>query len=191
MKLDLLLGAALLLALERACYVWAWRMPEGFRALCAGPGRFGPGPTEALRTLFFGFKALQIGVFAWWCLAHADGAAWPPDAPAWAMALGAAFVVAGQALNTGVFYRLGSVGVFYGNRFGYDVAWCDAFPFSVTAHPQYVGTVLTIWGVFLVLRFPHDDWIALPALETAYYVIGARLERLPTPHYATLPETGS
>jgi methylene-fatty-acyl-phospholipid synthase len=178
-KIDVLIWSALLLALERGCYVWAWRAPDAFRAVCAGPGGFAPRPTDALGALFFGFKALQIGVFTWWCLAHGGAAAWPPDAPAWAVGAGALLVAAGQALNAGVFFRLGSVGVFYGNRFGYDVPWCDAFPFSVTAHPQYVGTVFTIWGVFLLLRFPHDDWIALPLLETAYYVIGARLERLP------------
>lgn len=178
MKIDVLLAAALLLAIERACYVWAWRAPDAFRAICAGRGGLASGPTEALRALFVGFKALQIGVFTWWCLAHGGAGAWPPDAPGWAMAIGAGLVATGQALNVGVFYRLGSVGVFYGNRFGYDVAWCDAFPFSVTAHPQYVGTVLTIWGAFLILRFPHDDWIVLPALETIYYLAGARLERL-------------
>ena len=189
MKVDVLAGAALLLALERACYVWAWRFPEGFRALCAGPGRLAPGPTDALRTLFVGFKALQIAVFAWWCLAHADGAAWPPDAPWWAIAIGVALIAAGQTLNAGVFYRLGSAGVFYGNRFGCDVPWCNAFPFSVTAHPQYVGTVLTIWGVFLILRFPHDDWVALPLLETVYYIIGARLERTPDEAWPELTES--
>jgi hypothetical protein len=44
------------------------------------------------------------------------------------------------------------------------------------AHPQYVGAVLTIWGVFLIVRFPHGDWLVLPALETVYYALGARFE---------------
>ena len=189
MKLDVLLASALLLALERACYVWAWRAPDAFRAACAGPKGLASRPTEALRALFVGFKALQIGVFTWWCLEHGGAAAWPPDAPLWAIAIGVCLVAAGQALNAGVFYRLGSVGVFYGNRFGYDVPWCNAFPFSVTAHPQYVGTMLTIWGVFLILRFPHDDWIVLPALETAYYILGARLERTPGEEWPGLTES--
>ena len=63
MKIDVLIWSALLLALERGCYVWAWRAPDAFRAVCAGPGGFAPRPTDALRALFFGFKALQIGVF--------------------------------------------------------------------------------------------------------------------------------
>jgi methylene-fatty-acyl-phospholipid synthase len=68
------------------------------------------------------------------------------------------------------------VGVFYGNRFGDDVPWCDSFPFSVTAHPQYVGTVLTIWGLFLATRFPHPDWCILPAVATMFYATSAHLE---------------
>jgi len=32
-------------------------------------------------------------------------------------------------------------------------------------------------GVFVVMRFPKDDWFVLPALETLYYVLGARLEQ--------------
>jgi hypothetical protein len=36
--------------------------------------------------------------------------------------------------------------------------------------------VLTIWGFFLGMRFPHDDWFMLPVLETLYYAVGAQLE---------------
>jgi methylene-fatty-acyl-phospholipid synthase len=93
------------------------------------------------------------------------------------MAGAALLVIVGQALNVSVFYRLGSEGVFYGRRFGRPVSWIRAFPFSWTDHPQYVGTVLTIWGVFLFMRFPNPDWIVLPALETVYYALGARFER--------------
>ena len=46
----------------------------------------------------------------------------------------------------------------------------------MVAHPQYVGAVLTIWGFFLVMRFPHADWFLLPAVETVYYSVGAYFE---------------
>jgi hypothetical protein len=36
---------------------------------------------------------------------------------------------------------------------------------------------MSIWGFFVVMRFPNPDWIALPLLQTVYYVVGARLER--------------
>jgi methylene-fatty-acyl-phospholipid synthase len=86
-------------------------------------------------------------------------------------------IVLGQVLNLSVFFRLGKLGVFYGNRFGYPVLWCRRFPFSWFKHPQYTGALLSIWGFFLVMRFPHDDWYLLPALETVYYVVGAHFER--------------
>ena len=91
--------------------------------------------------------------------------------------LGAVLIVVGQILNVSVFYRLGKVGVFYGDRFGHEVRWCQKFPFSWCKHPQYIGTLFSIWGFFLVMRFPHDDWYILPALETVYYVLGAYFER--------------
>ncbi len=82
----------------------------------------------------------------------------------------------GQILNLSVFYRLGVVGVFFGDRLGHEVPWCRAFPFSWISHPQYVGALLTIWGFFLVMRFPHADWFFLPAVETVYYSVGAYFE---------------
>ena len=172
-----LLFAAALLSLERACYAGIARSPGAFRRLCTHPSlaRLGE-PVAIVRRLFYGFKVLQLSVFAGWCWLHQPDLAAPPDGGPVALAIGAGLIVAGQLLNASVFYRLGSVGVFYGNILGHEVAWCREFPFSVLAHPQYVGTVLSIWGLFLALRFPHDDWFVLPALETVYYVVGARLE---------------
>jgi methylene-fatty-acyl-phospholipid synthase len=52
----------------------------------------------------------------------------------------------------------------------------EGFPFSLVDHPQYVGTLMTIWGVFLLLRYPFGDWIVLPALSTFYYACGMLAE---------------
>jgi hypothetical protein len=38
---------------------------------------------------------------------------------------------------------------------GHYIPWCTGFPFTVCAHPQYVGTVMSIWGVFLLFRYPE------------------------------------
>jgi phosphatidyl-N-methylethanolamine N-methyltransferase len=86
-------------------------------------------------------------------------------------------IVAGQILNCRVFYRLGTVGVLYGKKLDYGIPWSRAFPFSWFKHPQYVGTVWSIWGFFLIMRFPQSDWYMLPTLETVYYVLGAYCER--------------
>jgi methylene-fatty-acyl-phospholipid synthase len=174
----LFLCAAVLLSLERLCYAWIWRAPDTFRAWCTRPAvAAAGGPVDILQLIFCGFKALQLAVFLGWCYAHGRGEVFSLEGSAASIGLGGALLAAGQALNLSVFYRLGKAGVFYGNKFGYRVPWCRRFPFSWFRHPQYVGALLSIWGFFLVLRFPHDDWYWLPVLETAYYGLGAYLER--------------
>jgi len=80
-------------------------------------------------------------------------------------------------MSAAVFRKLGNVGVFYGNRLGHQLTWVTGFPFNIVRHPQYVGTVLPIWGIFLIMRFPHPDGYVLPLLETLYYALGARWEQ--------------
>ena len=83
----------------------------------------------------------------------------------------------GQLLNVGIFVRLGKIGVFYGNKVGYQVSWCHGFPFSLVRYPQYMRAVLSIWGFFMNTRFPLDGWFIFPVLQTGYYVVGAYLEQ--------------
>jgi len=177
-----LIGAALLLSLERLTYAWAWRRPGRFSALAARlPDTPFGSPVELLHAIFWAFKGLQLAVFVGWCEwwggGHAlvDLLAHPLHSPA--RVLGVVLVALGQLLNASVFLRLGKTGVFYGARFGRAVPWCRDFPFSLLRHPQYVGAVMSIWGFFMLTRFPHADWAVLPALETVYYAAGARLER--------------
>ncbi|HBZ71207.1 MAG TPA: hypothetical protein DEP35_16350 [Deltaproteobacteria bacterium] len=168
---------ALCLGLERVAYAWIWNRPAAFRALCARlPLAVWQSPVDALHHLFWAFKALQALTFFSWCWIWGDGSV-RPSASGLATFFGLALLGIGQVLNLGVFYRLGKTGVFYGNRFGYPVPWCSRFPFSVLRHPQYVGTVLSIWGFFVVMRFPHRDWVLLPLLETAYYAAGSYFEQ--------------
>jgi phosphatidyl-N-methylethanolamine N-methyltransferase len=170
------LCAAVLLSLERICYLWIWHAPDRFRSFCIRPAVAYVGePVDVLQFLFLGFKVLQCAIFLGWCFIHGNGTLWPLSDNQ--LSVGVALIVAGQWLNVCVFYRLGKVGVFYGNKFGYKICWCREFPFSYFDHPQYVGALLSIWGFFLIMRFPHDDWYLLPALETLYYILGARCER--------------
>jgi hypothetical protein len=172
------LCAAVLLSLERICYLWIWRQPDVFRIWYKHLDVLGSrDPVDALRLLFYGFKGLQCAVFLAWCLIYGNGALLPLSGSVLSFSLGAVLIVVGQILNASVFYRLGKVGAFYGERFGYEVPWCRKFPFSWFQHPQYTGALLSIWGFFLVMRFPHDDWYIVPALETVYYVLGAYFER--------------
>ncbi len=170
--------AAVLLSLERICYVWAWRYPESFRRFCGYPGVsvFGS-PVAVLQNLFYGFKAIQVLTFFAWCLFFGHRSVVPLGGSMFSFTLGGVLIVSGQFLNVSVFCRLGETGVFYGNRFGYDIPRCGQFPFSILKHPQYVGATLSIWGFFLMMRFPHNDWSLLPSLETAYYILGSYFEQ--------------
>lgn len=177
MNARLFLYAAALLSLERLCYVWICRRPRAFMTACGTPAIVHLGqPVDALRWLFYGFKALQIGVFVAWCWVHGHGSLWPAGGGTLPTTIGAVSVAVGQTLNLSVFRRLGNRGVFYGNLLGHSVPRCEGFPFSLLKHPQYVGTVLSIWGAFLIMRFPHGDWCVLPVLETIYYAVGAHFE---------------
>src|SRR5262249_28205105 len=68
MSLWAFLVAAVLLSLERLCYVWAWRSPESFRAFCdrRAVAAFGD-PVTVLQKLFYCFKGIQGAVFVGWC----------------------------------------------------------------------------------------------------------------------------
>ena len=170
----LFLASAVLLSVERISYVGICRNPERFGDWAR---RYIGGPIDTLRVLFYAFKAIQVAVFLGWCYAASGGRLWPPAGGAVPMALGTVLIIVGQILNAGVFYRLGKHGVFYGVKFGHSVPWSRAFPFSLLSHPQYVGTAMSIWGFFLIMRFPQSDWLAIPALESIYYFLGSRLER--------------
>jgi hypothetical protein len=173
----LLACAAVLLSLERICDVGISRAPESVRAWSTRwlPSGIGD-PVQVVGYLFIGFKIVQAGVFLAWCYVHGDGSLLPTG-DVWNVAAGGTLVLAGQFLSTSVFYRLGPVGVFYGNQLGHELPWCDAFPFTYIRHPQYVGTLMSIWGFFAIMRFPHADWVVLPLLETVYYSVGAHYER--------------
>ena len=174
----LLLPAALLLSLERLTYAYVAHRPEAFRARCRGPvlSALGDDPVTVVHKLFYVFKGIQTVVFLGWCSAFGGTLVpWPAATPLGAT-LGALLIAAGSGLSLVVFRLLGPTGVFYGRELGYEVPWIRGLPFSVVPHPQYVGTVMTIWGFFLIMRFPHPDWWVLPVLETLFYLLGSRYE---------------
>lgn len=179
-RMDILFGlaCAALLAMERMTYWYAWTRPRRFAARMRRlPGRRGADPVAALKSLFHVFKLIQVAVLFGWCAWFAGSWILWPTAPLPILLLGVGLIAFGQVLNFGVMIRLGSEGVFYGNRFGRNVPWQTGFPFSLTSHPQYVGALLSVWGFMLAMRFPHADWVLLPLLSTVYYALGARLER--------------
>jgi methylene-fatty-acyl-phospholipid synthase len=172
-----LAAAAAILSLERLCYAAIFLAPDAFRRACQrAPLRWLGPPVTVVARLCYVSKVVQLAVFVGWCHRHGETSLSPASWDPVITLVGGSLIAAGQTLNLAVFYRLGTVGVFYGSRLGYEVPWCRAFPYSLFSHPQYVGALLTIWGLFVVMRFPHMDWYALPLVETAYYIVGAWIE---------------
>lgn len=171
-------SAIILLSFERLFYVFAWHFPDNIRKLQATKlFRKTQEPTDVVKYFFYVFKVLQLAVFTGWWYYFSDGTWSLSGLFGVAAILAVIAIVVGQILNFAVFIKLGERAVFYGNKFGYSVRWHDGFPFNVVAHPQYVGTVTSIWGVFILLRFPNPDWWIVPLIETVYYTAGAHLER--------------
>lgn len=73
----------------------------------------------------------------------------------------------GQTLNMSVYRALGTVGVYYGNEFGYNVPHVDGFPFRLgrlpLSHPQYWGCILSILSLPHLIRLREAPYRILMA----------------------------
>jgi methylene-fatty-acyl-phospholipid synthase len=91
--------------------------------------------------------------------------------------IGLALMVFGQTLNAGIYRAIGHVGVYYGFKLGHTVPWVDGFPFSVVAHPQYVGSVLSVWGAAVMWWSQAPDGLGLlVGYWTLLYVFTGMME---------------
>ena len=177
MTVEAVVAVGALLGIERLSYIGISRHPRAFARLCATVSSRRLDPTTGVALVFAMSKGIQATVCLWWCWTAGAGEWWPPTGPVPAMVAGGILMATGQILNAAVFQRLGMAGVFYGNRFGRPLPRVTVFPFSWFSHPQYVGALMTVWGFFLVMRFPGPDWFVVPVIETAWYVLGAHVER--------------
>jgi len=60
------------------------------------------------------------------------------------------------------------------------VPWCSSWPFNTVSHPQYVGSVLTVWGMAALVWGQAPAGLgALVLFWTALYVVtGYQEDRL-------------
>lgn len=79
-----------------------------------------------------------------------------------------------QALNVGIYRAIGHAGVYYGFKLGHSVPWVTGFPFNVVRHPQYVGSVLSVWAAAVLFwtQAPPGTGL-LAAYWTGLYVVTA------------------
>lgn len=89
----------------------------------------------------------------------------------WLLAL--ALAGYGQSLNAGIFAAIGKVGVYYGFKLGHRVPWVTGWPFDTVSHPQYVGSVLTVWALVALLWgvVAPASLLALGVYWTLLYVV--------------------
>mmetsp|Transcript_7454 Transcript_7454/g.14669 ORF Transcript_7454/g.14669 Transcript_7454/m.14669 type:complete len:192 (-) Transcript_7454:418-993(-) len=80
----------------------------------------------------------------------------------------------GQALNSGVYRSLGIEGVYYGFKLGCKIPWVEGYPFNVVSHPQYVGSVLSIWAAFLIFSTQLPTAVLTLAIywTSLYFITG-------------------
>jgi hypothetical protein len=79
----------------------------------------------------------------------------------------------GQSLNAGIFRAIGHAGVYYGFKLGHTIPWVKGWPFDTVAHPQYVGSVLSVWALAALLwgQAPGGGLLVLAAYWTGLYVV--------------------
>lgn len=153
-------------------YFWIWVNPSGFTRFTRTLNL--KDPVAVLANTATMIKFLQFGMAIYWFTQH--GVMSNPMDNMKTLVLGGVFFLIGQILNIAVYQTLGRNGVYYGSRLGQPCPWVSGFPFNTVPHPQYVGSVLTIWG--LTILFVNDSQIKAGAItlqviwSTYYFITG-------------------
>ncbi|KAK9824170.1 hypothetical protein WJX72_008252 [[Myrmecia] bisecta] len=169
----------LAISLPHILYAFIWFFPKKWKGL------FRREPVLAFNLLAWLLKVVQFSAVVWWYVKNAEVFSNgkvviidPWRIPHWSWFAFGVLVAAGQALNLGIFHAIGSVGVYYGTKLGHKVPWHKGFPFNIVWHPQYVGSVLTIWGLtLLVWEQAPKGTAVISAYWTAMYVVTALQEQ--------------
>mmetsp|Transcript_160908 Transcript_160908/g.283531 ORF Transcript_160908/g.283531 Transcript_160908/m.283531 type:complete len:230 (+) Transcript_160908:69-758(+) len=101
--------------------------------------------------------------------------------PLWCWVAAAGLAGLGQTLNVAMYQAIGNAGVYYGFKLGRTVPWAYGFPFNVgLRHPQYVGVVLTLWGLLTLLLCEPLAIVGLPQAVVVWgsmYAIMSAMEQ--------------
>ncbi|KAJ8599221.1 hypothetical protein CTAYLR_006399 [Chrysophaeum taylorii] len=170
--------ASCCLAVERVCYTVVWCCPGRFAAFCEAVRSTplgGKTPVDVVVKFFTINKIFQYGGFAIFYHQFPRPTLFP-----FALVVGMQLVLIGQILNVGIYRAIGKAGVYYGCKFDQHAEWCTGFPFNVvTAHPQYLGSVLTTFGACLLLAndsVVERGWFGLAAMQALQYAYMAYVE---------------
>lgn len=158
-------------------YAFVWKFPKTFQAVIGK----NTDPVTAFEAIAVILKLLQFLSFGMW-YTYSFKWQWSADSilDYVRILLGAIFLLVGQLLNVAVFKALGSAGVYYGVKFGRKIPWCTRFPFNLGIRdPQYVGSVITFWGIALLLYTSHhrSGLLVLSSLILINYCASSFIER--------------
>lgn len=86
------------------------------------------------------------------------------------------FIIVGQLLNLSVYDKLGLEGVYYGSQFK-KLPIISEFPYTVCSNPQYVGCVLTHYGILLF--WPYQEVCLITLYSILWYFATTEIEKIP------------
>jgi methylene-fatty-acyl-phospholipid synthase len=133
----------LCIASPHILYAAIWYLPEIWRA------QFGRESVQVFAHVATAGKVLQFTAAYLWLETHSGSYTFfsitRVPLLVWPVCL--TMVGIGQVLNVAIYNAIGRAGVYYGFKLGSPVPWHTGFPFNVVSHPQYVGSVLTVWGL--------------------------------------------
>eukprot|EP00882_Tetradesmus_deserticola_P011688 GHRQ01012366.1.p1 GENE.GHRQ01012366.1~~GHRQ01012366.1.p1 ORF type:complete len:196 (+),score=42.00 GHRQ01012366.1:208-795(+) len=164
-----------IIALPHFLYAFIWFRPELWRNV------FPKNPVDAFATAGLIGKVLQFAaVLLWFASLRPSGLCLDLSAislPQWLAFL--LLLCYGQSLNVGIFQAIGHDGVYYGFKLGRVIPWVNGWPFDTVSHPQYVGSVLTVWGMVALVwgQAPQAALVVLAGFWTLVYVVTALQEQ--------------
>ncbi len=86
------------------------------------------------------------------------------------------FIIVGQTLNLSVYDQLGLEGVYYGSQYK-KLPIITTFPYTVCSNPQYVGCVLTYYGILLF--YPYQEVCLITLYGILWYFATTEIEKIP------------
>lgn len=132
----------LVTSLSHLLYFFVWTFTDRFLCIC---NYLDVNPSFFISYLSIIQKSLQIGAILNYSVQNNSLIPYIENFNIMNLLL----LIIGQDLNTAVYYKLGLIGVYYGNKLGYELPYITTFPYNIgIKNPQYVGCVLTLCGLY-------------------------------------------
>lgn len=139
----------LVTSLSHLLYFFVWSFTDRFLCICY---YLRINPSFLISFLSIIQKFLQMGVILNYSVEHNTLIPYIENFNIMNLLL----LIIGQTLNTAVYYKLGLIGVYYGDRLGYQLPYITTFPYNIgIVNPQYVGCVLTLCSLYPLISINY------------------------------------